>query len=371
MYEYIATHAKDIDLVMVVPHESRPYWQSWNFRAVTLKDKLHFRLAFAPYLLANKIAQKKMFEVPALSSYEGMNVWLDAEKPQLIIANVEHAPTTWQAASWCKKHDVPLIIQTELQRMPNEVLSKIATRIFLKVKKRLFTQAAHITAWTNQGVKFAQVQLAKAEPQKVMLLPLAVDTEFFKPHLRKRKSGKTLRILMVARFVPYKRHHDAIDAIANLRAEGISVQLDLLGKGPNKEIIAEYIEAKGLQSQVHMIDDVQYKEMPRLYAQYDALLLASMNEAIGVVVPEALSCAVPVIVSDTSGATTYIEQGKNGFIFETGNVPDLTQNIKLLCNQATRIRMGIYARKSMQKRFSIQNIGKQWISLIRSTARTS
>jgi glycosyltransferase involved in cell wall biosynthesis len=46
------------------------------------------------------------------------------------------------------------------------------------------------------------------------------------------------------------------------------------------------------------------------------------------VVPEAMACGIPVIVSDMVGAKQIVEEGRNGFIVPVGNVDALVHRMR-------------------------------------------
>jgi glycosyltransferase involved in cell wall biosynthesis len=79
------------------------------------------------------------------------------------------------------------------------------------------------------------------------------------------------------------------------------------------------IIALGLQSYITILPF--QKEMATFYAEIDALVLPSLNEAFGLVVTEAMSHGVIPIVSSTAGAAELIQQGETGFVFERRGVP--------------------------------------------------
>lgn len=57
------------------------------------------------------------------------------------------------------------------------------------------------------------------------------------------------------------------------------------------------------------------KNMDEYYKNIDCYILPSLNEAFGLVVPEAASNFKPSIVSSTTGVSEIVEDGVNGFVF--------------------------------------------------------
>jgi glycosyltransferase involved in cell wall biosynthesis len=66
---------------------------------------------------------------------------------------------------------------------------------------------------------------------------------------------------------------------------------------------------------------------------------------------EALASGLPVLVSDIPGNNEWIDQGRNGWMFKTGSVENLTKSIsEILKNKVHLSQVGIEARKSAEKK---------------------
>jgi glycosyltransferase involved in cell wall biosynthesis len=98
-----------------------------------------------------------------------------------------------------------------------------------------------------------------------------------------------------------------------------------------------------------------------------ALIFPSVwNETQGIVVIEALSVGLPVIVSDVTAARDYID-GSNGLIFRSGDSSDLAEKMKvLLDNGAGTDNMSRYAHKKYwEKPFSFDKFLSDLLSIYR------
>ena len=74
---------------------------------------------------------------------------------------------------------------------------------------------------------------------------------------------------------------------------------------------------------------VQPNEMGKLIAETGVFVLPSKFEPWGVVVHEYAAAGFPLICSDRIGAaSTFLENNKNGFLFQSGNKEDLKQVLK-------------------------------------------
>ena len=87
-----------------------------------------------------------------------------------------------------------------------------------------------------------------------------------------------------------------------------------------------------LGDRLHLLGFLNQSEMGRAYAAADVLVLPSVKgagETWGLVVNEAMQFRLPVIVSDGVGChSDLVAEGKNGFVFRSGDVAGLAAAIR-------------------------------------------
>ena len=90
-------------------------------------------------------------------------------------------------------------------------------------------------------------------------------------------------------------------------------------------------------------------ELPRYYNLSDFLVLPSKFETWGFVVNEAMNAAKAVVLSDRVGAAVdLVDDGKNGFIYQSGNITQLASVISKLCQDSQMcIDMGEFGRQKI------------------------
>lgn len=287
--------------------------------------------------------------------YKNFTEEMDKLKPDVIVSNLWYSPTTWQCYWYARKKKIPFILQTEMKQYPKG-LSRSITKILMFTFQRMFKYASYILPWTSRGVIFGKENFP-CIPEKIILSPSGIDTQLFKKR-KVKKVTKKLDILIVARMVPYKNYKDLLDACAILKKKGLKFTLHIRGDGPLEKDIKEQVSNLGLDDDVRFVPRTPYKKMPWLFSKMDLFVLPSYNEAIGLVVGEAMACGLPVVVSDTVGAATYVTPGKTGYVFETGNSKDLARKIMLLKNKKKREKMGRAAAKDINRRFDVKTTVK-------------
>lgn len=363
MFNYLGKYNKNLNLVMMVPDAVRGREvNNKNFEIKYMKYKSYGDFLFIPLKIANWIKGKSNLDTIFSIGFDNFNKKTKDEKPNIIIANTIYNVFTIQAARYCKKNKVPFILQIEMQRF-NSKTQKILLKIFFKLfKKALFDNAKLILCWTDDGIEFAKNNFGKKNRKKIMLLPAPINTKIFYP--TKKKESKKLRILNIARMTPYKRHIDLLKACLVLKKRNINFELNLYGEGPIKQEIRDKIKKMGLEKEVNFPEKTTYEKLKEVYSNNDIFILPSYNEAIGMVVPEAMACGTPAIVSDTCGAKVYVKDRENGLIFETYNYKELAEKIIEISVKNKIKTMGQNALKTIKKQFSVEIINKKFEEII-------
>ena len=132
------------------------------------------------------------------------------------------------------------------------------------------------------------------------------------------------------------------------------------GYGEGKQVISEKIDHICANIVVH-------DSSPQIFEKYkenSMLLLTSKYEPFGLVLPEAMSCGLPVVAFDCPyGPAVIISDGKDGFLIKGRNVNDFADKVCLLIeNKDMRVKMGKAGILSSQ-RYKASNIMPLWIQL--------
>lgn len=131
--------------------------------------------------------------------------------------------------------------------------------------------------------------------------------------------------LCVARMVPKKNHKTLLAAYASyVRETPAPRRLILCGNGPEEEALRQQANLLGIHNLVEFNGFVQAEAGSRLMRDALCLILPSLVEQFGNVVPEAQAVDCPVLISTPCGAADeLVRSGVNGHIFEPDNVSGL------------------------------------------------
>jgi colanic acid/amylovoran biosynthesis glycosyltransferase len=176
-----------------------------------------------------------------------------------------------------------------------------------------------------------------------------------KPNGAEKPVPARSRLVCVARLSAEKGHAGLIQAFAELLADGVDAELELLGDGPEAVHIATQIQALGLGDRVQMRGQVPEDVALAAMSHATVVVLASFMEGLPVVLMEALSLGVPVVAPCVAGIPELIEHGVSGLTFPPGDWSSLTRALKQMLGDAgLRQRLAAEGRRRVEAEFFIE-----------------
>lgn len=160
-----------------------------------------------------------------------------------------------------------------------------------------------------------------------------------------RFSDRRINLLSSGVWFPYRNYETQVEAVRLLAEAGWDVRLDIIGStqySPHYvDEIKSLIEKYGLQNRITihgMVDEQKFKE---LHANADLFLFVNVDQSWGLAVFEAMSCGLPVIVSDSVGATEILHDGIDSICVNPLSATDIADRINELASDRK-----LYARLS-------------------------
>ena len=142
-------------------------------------------------------------------------------------------------------------------------------------------------------------------------------------------------------------------------------RLDIVGDGPEKEILEKYIIDNSLDQMVKLHGFQGKEYIDSLLEKSSIYLMTSYTESFGIVLIEAMSHGIPCIAYDSAeGAREIIMSGENGYLIKNRNMEAMKRKISdLIDTYEKRKEMGKKARESVQK-YTNDVVGEEWFTLI-------
>lgn len=172
-------------------------------------------------------------------------------------------------------------------------------------------------------------------------------------------SKDKLTIGVIGRIVEWKRHIDVIEAVGRL-ADRIDLRLFIVGElwhDPASDFwkqILSRILALGLNDKV--IFTGLRKDIPRIMAGLDIIIVPSENEPFGRVTVEAMAMGKPVIGTRSGGTPEIIQHGINGILVPVRDPEALAKAIETIAvSKDYAEHLGWNARKHVAGAFSTES----------------
>lgn len=119
----------------------------------------------------------------------------------------------------------------------------------------------------------------------------------------KNKTTENIKIVTTGRLISSKNLKTAIEAIALVYPQK-TVSYDIIGDGPERQLLSKLIEEKGLSDVIHLQKSIDRSLLLKKLPQYDVYLFPSLLEGGSWALMEAMGCALPIICYNNAGMST-------------------------------------------------------------------
>ena len=173
-------------------------------------------------------------------------------------------------------------------------------------------------------------------------------------------SGNYKRIIYAGALNRYVKGVDVlIDGFKIFSQKNHDWCLDIYGEGPDRDFLEQKIIEYDLSERVSIHSYTAHIEDE--FAKSDLLLFTSRIEGFGLVMIEAMSVGLPVVVSDLPITRELVKDRGVGWLFENGNPEDLADKLF----EAVNADLKLYSHNALHyaETFSVEKIVKKWTEL--------
>ena len=196
--------------------------------------------------------------------------------------------------------------------------------------ERLSLGYIHRLIAVNQSTKDYYSEKKRNIKEKIVVIPVGIDTNTFRPLDRRKMREKygfnqeDTIILYIGRFSIEKGLDLLLEAFIGLKSENPKARLTLLGEGPEEKRLKEIVKTQYIEG-VTFMKSVGHEKIPEIINCADTLVLCSLFEGMPTVVLESLACGVPVVSTDVGGVNKVVVDDKTGQLVKDTS-PDSIRN---------------------------------------------
>jgi phosphatidylinositol alpha-1,6-mannosyltransferase len=201
--------------------------------------------------------------------------------------------------------------------------------------------------------------------------PPGINACVFRPS-PERSANNMNYILCVGRLDDPRKNLDLLLSAYAFLPETLRdrVCLVLAGSSSPPTVFWQRAEELGVRQRVSFVSRPSRDELVRLYQSASVFVLPSDEEGFGVVLLEAMACAVPAVATRCGGPEGIITDGQDGFLVALNDVQKMTERLRLLLEDGQlNDTMGRRARRTIEERFDESVAGAEfldmWDSLVR------
>lgn len=184
-----------------------------------------------------------------------------------------------------------------------------------------FARAFAVTTPTRRAARFLEEH---GKVDHVLAISCGLRVSDYTPDLRDKKPK---RILFVGRVTGEKQIDVLLKAFASISAELPDVELGIVGGGDQKHNLEKLAEHLGVADRTTFHGYVSDQELRALYTGATVFAMPSIAELQSIASMEAMASGLPIVAADAMALPHLCHDGKNGYLFEPGNVEELAERL--------------------------------------------
>lgn len=201
------------------------------------------------------------------------------------------------------------------------------------------------------------------DESKLRVVPLGVNPDQFEYSERNESND----LVAIGSLRKRKGYDILLEAIALVCERHPSIQLNVFGRGPQREELVAQVRRLGIEENVTFHGFVDQSVLKEHLASARAFVHPSRSESFSLVRLEAMASGCPVVVSDIDGAREMVRDGTDGFVVPRASPKPLAERLdELLADLGMAKEMGRSARERVEEKYDWRTIGRSYVDIYRS-----
>lgn len=207
-----------------------------------------------------------------------------------------------------------------------------------------------------------------AAPARTAVIPNGVDMAAWRTTAAEQAAARAAQrippreplAVLVGRLEWEKGGQDAIAAVSLLARRGRRVHLALVGKGGQRDTLAELAAEAGVADRVHLVGRLDDRGVAALLGAADVALVPSRYEPFGMVALEAMAADTPVVVTHAGGLGDLVDDGATGLVVPPADPPALAAAVAAVLDDPARAALlAAAARRAAADRYGWDAVAAQ------------
>lgn len=256
------------------------------------------------------------------------------ERPDIVHTHMAKAGAFGRLAAWLA--GVPVIVHTFHGHIFNGYFGQLKTRAFILAERSLAHLSTKLVTVSERVRKEIVEKYRICSYSKIITIPLGLELA---PFLEADQQRGLLRrelclhddvplIGIVARLAPVKGHGYFIKAAEKILKKHPGTRFLIVGDGELRGELEGQAQKRGIEGSCIFCGF--RKDLTKVYADLDVVVLTSLNEGLPVAVIEGMTAGKPVVAFNVGGVEDLIEDDLTGILVPFGDVEKLADSITRL-----------------------------------------
>ena len=262
-----------------------------------------------------------------------------------------------------RKYSIPLVLEVNAPLVYEQKRYRGLTFPSLAAKtERMIWRGADLIVAVSESLRH-HFQQARVRPERIHILPNAVDTNLFRTDVDGELVKKRFRLdgRFVVGFVgTFKQWHGVdflFEAFRRLHQGDPDMHLLLVGEGPLRKSLEQMIGQMGLNGAVTFAGRVAHEDVPFYLTAMDVAVAPYPDLSEFYYSPlkvfEYMAAGRAIVASGMGQLTQVLANGETGLLFKPGDAEDLIRCIQ-------RLRGDSEMRRELGKRASVASRSYTW-----------
>ncbi len=236
---------------------------------------------------------------------------------------------------------------------------------------RLTDLLCDLTVQNSEAGRRRYISVGATPQRKITVIPNGLDLSRFRPDAEARAAMRaslgvtenTFVWLAVGR-LEEEKDYPLMLAAFGLASRHRPARLVVVGKGSQLQMLKQLAEELGIGATVTFFG--VSKEVPRLMAAADALVLSSLWEGLPNVLIEAAAVALPAVTTDVGGSAEVVLHGETGVVVK-GRAPEqMAEAMRgLMTLESGQLKaVGMRARAHAERSYAIGAVADRWEAVL-------
>ena len=282
------------------------------------------------------------------------------ERPHIVHTHTAKAGFLGRIAA--RLAGVPVIVHTFHGHVLHGYYGAVTNKLLRWLERWLAWMSDRLVTVSEQ-VKSELVGYGIAPADKITVVPLGFDLRPFlncsdlRGEFRRAMalSDQHKLIGIVGRIFPIKNHALFLESAARIAAQDSTARFLVVGDGILRTSLE--IQASQLGISERVLFTGWRRDLPRICADLDVLVVSSDNEGTPVSAIEAMAAGCPVVATRVGGLPDLINHKKTGLLVPPRDADALTSAVLELLNNSEFAReIGRNAQEAVRQRFTVRRL---------------